>query len=92
VSSTSEQEPPRKRGPIDTAWRTYLRDVVPATAGVTQVHETRCAFYAGAMAIYSSMVAGPHPDKRHQTDAEIEGHVRAMELELLEFQRTLKMR
>jgi len=43
---------------IDAQWRSYLRSVMPANAGANQVVETRRAFYAGAAALYFSIMTG----------------------------------
>lgn len=43
---------------IGPACDRYLREVVPASAGPTQIVETRRAFYAGAMALLELMLAG----------------------------------
>lgn len=36
---------------IKDKWNGYLESVVPATASIAQVTETRRAFYAGALAV-----------------------------------------
>jgi hypothetical protein len=37
-------------------WASYQRDVIPATAGPTQVTESRRAFYAGGFAVLKHML------------------------------------
>lgn len=36
---------------INTEWQDYLRRVIPKEADVTQIEETRRAFFAGAIAL-----------------------------------------
>lgn len=44
------------KGPIATAWDSYRQRVLPANAGPVQVEETRRGFYAGAAAVFGSVV------------------------------------
>lgn len=44
-------------GMINTAWRSYAEQVVPATAGDIKITETRRAFYACAAAVTGLVTA-----------------------------------
>ena len=44
--------------PIEKLWRSYLLDVVPKNAAEIQIRETRRAFYAGAAALFNSIMGG----------------------------------
>jgi hypothetical protein len=46
---------------IESAWIAYEREVLPANAGRVQRVETRRAFYAGALALFSSVMRGLGP-------------------------------
>lgn len=43
-------------GPIAKAWASYRERVLPKNAGPVQVEETRRGFYAGAAAVFGSVV------------------------------------
>lgn len=74
--------------PIDAAWRTYLRDVMPVTAGPTQVIETRRAFFAGAVSMMEFLSREDRGEEL--TDAEVEARAKAIEREIREYARSLR--
>ena len=43
---------------IEQAWDLYRERVIPPQAGEVQVDESRKAFYAGATALFTSIMAG----------------------------------
>lgn len=47
---------------IKEQWESYVRQVLPETAGPVQCQETRRAFYAGAQALLSILTAGTSDD------------------------------
>lgn len=70
---------------LEHAWLMYERAVlIPAGAGAIQTQETRRAFYAGAQALFTTLlgqVSGGHPDTVTPGDLELMDAIRA---ELLE--------
>ncbi len=58
-----ETDPLRTERPIDALWLTFRRKINPS-AGHVQLREMRRAFYAGAQALYTGIMAGltPGPD------------------------------
>lgn len=52
---------------IEAGWQDYRRQVVPANAGPIQVEECKRAFYAGAVALFSTLVEGVSPDRDEVT-------------------------
>ncbi len=45
-----------KHADLDEAWRDYQEMVIPDNAGLTQIEETRRAFYAGAATVAGFMM------------------------------------
>lgn len=64
-------------GPLLVQWQAYLALVVPDDAADVQREETRRAFYAGAFAMYSLMLAAAE----HDDEAVIEERLAALEAE-----------
>jgi hypothetical protein len=52
-------------------WDSYQRDVLPASAGETQRTETRRAFYAGAVMMWSSIHAASRDAGPEATAADL---------------------
>lgn len=67
---------------IAPMWNAYLREVIPAAAPDVQRTECRRAFYAGAQAMYSLMVADLPED-----GDDAEAHLRELHEELAAFLR-----
>lgn len=44
--------------PIRDLWQSYRHEVLPPEAGESQIRETRRAFYGGAQALLSAIMAG----------------------------------
>lgn len=57
-------------GPIAKAWASYRQRVVPTNAGQVQVEETRRGFYAGAAAVFGSVIDQLSPGDEI-TDADV---------------------
>jgi hypothetical protein len=53
---------------IAAAWESYLARVMPADASVTQIAETRQAFFGGAAVLFTMMTL---PMEGNQTDEQI---------------------
>lgn len=52
MSREAHRQPPT---PINSLWQTY-RQILPADASLTQIKETRRAFYAGCLGLFQLMV------------------------------------
>jgi len=72
---------------IGEEWNSYRASVVPGDAGQTQIEETRRAFYAGAYALLSTIMAALSPDREptssdlvmmDEINAELEGFSRSV--------------
>lgn len=59
---------------INEAWQSYRRDVVTEKAGVTQLVETRRAFYAGFWAALTAMTHGTRDLSDEAGMAVLEGY------------------
>lgn len=58
------------QGPLAREWASYRERVVPADASLFQVQECRRAFYAGARALYYTVMEGLTPGPDHTADDE----------------------
>lgn len=56
---------------LGAAWRTYRTRVIPLTAPPVQATESRRAFYAGAHALFTVMLAALEPGDGEPTAAEL---------------------
>lgn len=71
-------------------WLSYRREVVPPQAGEVQVEECRRAFYAGALAVWSSIMSGLSEGSEPQpTD---EALLASIQAEFVEFGAELEAR
>lgn len=68
---------------IKNAWRDYAERVVPTGAPPIQMQETKRAFYAGAIALWSTIIKSLDADSE-PTDADME-RMSAINDELQEF-------
>ncbi len=71
---------------IKDKWNSYLADVVPASAPLSQMIETRRAFYAGAATMFSLMADDTHSMSEEATLVFFE----KLQLELQEFNEAIK--
>lgn len=72
---------------LDALWQSY-RAILHRDVDATQVIETRRAFYAGAQALYHSMMANLDPDEE-PTEADME-RMQGIHDELHEFAELVK--
>lgn len=57
---------------VEAQWRSYLRKVIPDSAEVVQVVESRRAFYAGAAAMFAAINRASEPEDEERCVADIE--------------------
>lgn len=82
---------PAKHGStIAAQWASYRSACIPATAGETQVRESRRAFYAGAQALQVILLAGVS-DEADMTDSD-ERLMQSIDAELTQFGADVKAR
>jgi hypothetical protein len=59
----------KSENPFGQKWESYLRRVMPASAGRAQFIETRRAFYAGGAALFETLMSilddGAEPTDNH---------------------------
>lgn len=56
---------------VDEAWQIYAEHAIPADAHVIQYVEERRAFYAGAMAVYSTLMEAFGTEEEDVTDKDL---------------------
>lgn len=62
--------------PIERQWRSFLERVLPAQAGEVQRREMKRAFYAGAQALYGTLMGGLTPgDDVHEPDLQMMANI-----------------
>ena len=57
---------------VQDFWQSYKHNVVPVTAGNTQIEETQKAFYAGCFAYMALIKANPAVETFNAIEAELE--------------------
>ena len=68
---------------IKEKWESYLKDVMPESAGAIQLLETRRAFYAGAHALFTLM--SENVSQGDDVTAQDEAFMETIPRELAEF-------
>jgi hypothetical protein len=73
---------------IGESWASYQAEVVPADAPAVQREECKRAFYAGAQAMFTAVLAATEPDDEDVCEARLA----ALEREMQDFLRLFKQR